>query len=182
MGLKMADRDNSGRFIKGHNGLKKKGTKHRLKDIKTEALALAKNIGGKQGLAGFLRDNPKLHADLVLAAARDKAAVDAAGNPVAPVVYQNNLVILMTPHNMCSIPDSLGGGYCCRALVRVLIAAERAGTLNPFQASEDDAGDPPLTKAELYQVPQRAFAVPDVIPFHGGRRRADDDDSTPPAA
>ena len=180
----MADRDNSGRFIKGHAPLKKKGTKHRLKDIKTEALALAKDIGGKQGLAGFLRDNPKLHADLVLAAARDKAAaVDAAGNPVNTVVYNNELTFLVTPHNMCSIPASLGGGFCCRALVRVLIAAERAGTLGPFQSSEDDAaGDPPLTKAVPYQVPQPVFAEIDVIPFRGSRRHADDDDGLPPAA
>jgi len=153
----MADRDSSGRFIKGHAGLKKKGSKHRSKDIKTEALALAKDIGGKQGLAGFLRDNPKLHAELVLAAARTPSvAVDVAGHPVGPAVYHNELNILMVPSGMCAIPDSLGGRCCCDKKMRFLHAAAKAKTLGPFDRSANvdvAEDDPPSTKAEPYQVP-----------------------------
>jgi hypothetical protein len=189
MGPKMADqaqRNASGQFIKGHKGLKKKGAKHRLKDIKTEALALAKDIGGKQGLAGFLRDNPKLHSDLVLAAARDKAAaVDAAGHPVGPAVYHNELNILIVPSGMCAIPDSLGGGYCCVELVRFLHAAAKARTLGPFDRSANvdvAEDDPPLTTVVPFRVPAAdAVDDPGVIPFPR-HHRDDDNGGVPPAA
>jgi hypothetical protein len=79
-------RSHSGRFQKGHPGYKPKGAKNKMTKNNREAMIqAATELGGKAGLVGYYKANPKLLNEglIEILPSRSKAAtVDAAGNPV----------------------------------------------------------------------------------------------------
>ena len=76
-------RTHAGRFVKGHPGFKKKGSVNKMTKGNREAMIqAATELGGKAGLVGYYKANPKLLNEGLIEILPSRSKIDAAGNPV----------------------------------------------------------------------------------------------------